>query len=105
MTNINTIKRTKKRRASRVTLTLTLFFIISFIFLMMALGNMDSYGDGDIEYVQVKVMYGDSLWSIADEATPEHRDLRKTMYDIIKHNNLESEILRPGQILEVPKVY
>ncbi|MBI9012068.1 MAG: LysM peptidoglycan-binding domain-containing protein [Clostridiales bacterium] len=108
MTNIQTVKikrHNKRRKANRVTIALTFIFIISFLFLMMTLGNLNSYGDGEVEYIKVTVQSGDSLWKIADEVTPEHRDLRETMYKIIIHNNLDSEIVYPGQLLEVPRVY
>ena len=106
MTNINMIKKNRrKRKANRVTFALTLIFIITFLSLMMTLGNMNSYGDGDVEYVEIRVRAGDSLWSIADQATPEHRDLRETMYEISKVNELDDEIVYPGQVLQVPKVY
>jgi len=71
----------------------------------MSLGNMDSYGDGEVEYIKVTVQAGESLWSIAEEFTPGHRDLRETMFQIIDHNELASEIIHPGQVLEVPRVY
>lgn len=108
MTNIQTVKikrHSRRKKTNRVTIALTFIFIISFLFLMMTLGNLNSYGDGEIEYIKVTVQSGDSLWKIADEVTPEHRDLRETMFKIIKHNNLESEIVYPGQLLEVPRVY
>jgi len=108
MTNIQTVKikrHNKRRKANRVTIALTFIFIISFLFLMMTLGNLNSYGDGEVEYIEVTVQSGDSLWKIAEEVTPEHRDLRETMFKIIKHNNLTSEIVYPGQLLEVPRVY
>lgn len=108
MTNIQTVKikrQNKRRKTNKVTVALTFLFIISFLFLMMTLGNVNSYGDGEVEYIQIRVSAGDSLWKIADDVTPEHRDLRETMFKIIKHNNLENEVVYPGQILEVPRVY
>lgn len=106
MTNINTVRRDKRRkRVNGVTVGLTFIFIVSFLILMMSLGNMDSYGDGEKEFIQIVVGSGDSLWKIAESVTPEHRDLRATMYEIVKVNDLDSEVIHPGQILKVPKVY
>ena len=108
MTNVQTIKikkKSKKAKTNKVTMALTFMFIVSFLFLMMTLGNVNSYGDGEVEYISVTVQAGDSLWKIADEVTPDHRDLRETMFKIIKHNDLANEIVYPGQVLEVPRVY
>ncbi len=105
MTNVNSLKRKPRKKTNRVTLTLTFIFIIAFLFLMMSLGNINSYGDGEVEYISVTVQAGESLWSISEEMTPGHRDLRETMYEIVQHNNLDNEIIHPGQVLEVPRVY
>lgn len=106
MSNTNSIRKNRTRKkTSGVTIALTFIFILSFLILMMSLGNMDSYGDGEVEYIEVVVRAGESLWSIAENATPEHRDLRATMYEIVKVNQLESEIIQPGQVLQIPKVY
>lgn len=105
MTNVNSINRRRRRKGNKVSLALTIMFIITFIFLLMSLGNMDSYGDGEVEYIKVTVEAGESLWSIAEKFTPGHRDLRETMYDIIDHNELVSQTIHPGQVIEVPRVY
>lgn len=102
---MTTTTRRRKKRGNQVSLLLTVAFILTFIFLMMTFGNLDSYGDGDKEYMTVIVMPGDSLWSISDKYTPESEDLRRTMHDIITYNELTSEIIYPGQELQVPKVY
>lgn len=97
--------KTNKRSFNNVTIGLTLILIITFFMLITTFGNMNAYGDGEQEFITVYVQSGDSLWSIADDYTPEHRDLRETMSIIRKYNHLESDDLRVGDKLEVPKVY
>ncbi len=50
----------------------------------------------------VIVTAGDTLWSIAEEYGGESSDIRDTMYQIKKLNNLKSSDLVVGQSLEIP---
>lgn len=54
--------------------------------------------------VEVVVVPGDTLWSIAREALSREADLRATVDHIMRVNNLPGSVLRPGQVLlvEVP---
>lgn len=56
--------------------------------------------------ISVTVSYGDTLWSIASEINEEHHDdsmdIRELVYDIQKFNGLESAMIQPGMVLEVP---
>lgn len=49
-----------------------------------------------------KVRSGDSLWDIAQTHTPAGRDVRDTIESIKRINELETSLIRPGQVLEIP---
>ena len=49
-----------------------------------------------------KVHSGDNLWDIAAEHTPAGHDIRNTIERIKSFNNLESSMIQPGQLLEIP---
>ncbi|MBN2796498.1 MAG: LysM peptidoglycan-binding domain-containing protein [Clostridia bacterium] len=95
----------KRKSFNNVTLGLTIILILTFFMLINTFGNLNAYGDGEQEFITVQVKAGDSLWSIADAYTPDHRDLRETMSIIRRYNHLNSDNLMVGDQLEVPKIY
>lgn len=50
----------------------------------------------------VVVSRGDTLWEIADRFSPDSADLRVVVRELVELNELESKVLRPGQVLQVP---
>lgn len=57
---------------------------------------------GQQETESVLVAPGDTLWEIADRFSPESVDLREVVQELVQLNRLESKVLRPGQVLQVP---
>lgn len=57
----------------------------------------------DIEYHQVEVVKGDTLWNIALSYLTEGIDVRKLIYDINELNEIESSYIYPGDIIKIPK--
>ncbi len=55
-----------------------------------------------LETADHTVHAGDSLWEIADEYTPEGRDVRNTIEAIKRLNHLGGSVIQPGQVLEIP---
>lgn len=55
-----------------------------------------------LETADYKVRSGDNLWEIADDYTPEGRDVRNTIEAIKRLNDLDSSVIQPGQLLEIP---
>jgi LysM repeat protein len=49
-----------------------------------------------------RVRAGDTLWTIAEQVGPEDTDLRAVVAEIVDLNDLESNLIRPGQSLLVP---
>lgn len=108
MATINSINKTNRRnrkRINRLQITVTLMLIITFLFLLTTLGNFNSYGDSETVYINVIVDTGQSLWSIAEEYTPDHRDVRETIRLMVNANNIESTVIYPGDLLKVPQIY
>lgn len=54
------------------------------------------------EKVYIDVMEGDTLWGIAAIHAPDHEDIRKYIDRIKKVNQLETSVLKIGQVLELP---
>ncbi|MDE0120908.1 MAG: LysM peptidoglycan-binding domain-containing protein [bacterium] len=57
---------------------------------------------GQQEMEAVVVSPGETLWEIADRFSPESVDLRVVVRELVELNGLESKVLRPGQVLQVP---
>lgn len=50
----------------------------------------------------VVVQPGETLWEIADRFTPESADLRVVVTELVTLNGLQSKVLKPGQVLQIP---
>jgi len=60
-------------------------------------------GLDDESYIVVTVKSGDTLWSLAREHGPDHRDIRETIDRIRRINGLDQRVsLRPGEQLTIP---
>lgn len=49
-----------------------------------------------------KVRSGDTLWDIADDHTPRRGDVWNTVEEIKDLNDLDSTVIHPGQVLQIP---
>lgn len=56
----------------------------------------------DRTYKEIIVEKGDTIWNISLKYTPKNKDIRKTVYEIKKINNIDNSIIIPGQIIKVP---
>lgn len=54
-----------------------------------------------VSAVEVSVNPGDTLWSLAQDASTDD-DVREVMAAITEINNLESSQLQPGEVLHIP---
>jgi LysM repeat protein len=52
--------------------------------------------------VDYKVRSGDTLWTIAETVVPAGHDVRGTISEIRHLNDLDSSLIVPGQVLEIP---
>lgn len=59
--------------------------------------------DADMNYFFYTVESDDTIWSIACEHTPENKDVRKTVYEILNLNNIETNELKAGMRLAIFK--
>lgn len=59
-------------------------------------------GRGQPAYAEVTIRRGETLWGIASAyATPE-TDVRRLVHEIVRLNDLDGALIRPGQVLRVP---
>ncbi|SKA86677.1 LysM domain-containing protein [Caloramator quimbayensis] len=78
------------------------FFIIVFAAILVMFFVFENKTKAENTYTRVTIYKGDTLWKIAKEYGPKNKDIRKTIYEIKKINNLETSILIPGEQLIIP---
>ena len=85
----------------------TILLIVGVILFINLLIPDKIYSHKELEYKEVIVLRGETLWTIAKEEQEnntyfEGKDIRDIIQDIKKANNLKSSILRTNQTLEIP---
>lgn len=101
-------RRVVKKKNGKV-LTLVLGVLIGLLFsyaFQIPSGVPKAGAVSEIErtaYVDVIVQEGDTIWNLAKKHTPEH-DIRKTIYNIKKANDLSTADIYPGQLLKIPQI-
>ncbi|NMB38410.1 MAG: LysM peptidoglycan-binding domain-containing protein [Firmicutes bacterium] len=85
-----------KRIVSFITAVL-LLMSLSIITVVLYYNNNNS----PVEYTEVTVMHGDTLWTIAKSAAP-NVDPRKVVWEIQERNQIYSNKIYPGQTLKIP---
>lgn len=56
----------------------------------------------DDSYVTHRVSAGDTLWDIAAAHTDPADDVRRTVFEIRRVNDLDESVIHPGQVLRIP---
>ncbi|MEA1974409.1 MAG: LysM peptidoglycan-binding domain-containing protein [Bacillota bacterium] len=78
---------------------LTIVFILLFSLLT---NTYKSFAMNEVEYIEVKIKSGDTIWNIAKEYRQENQDIRELVYIIIKVNNIKNSIIYEGQKIKIP---
>ena len=84
---------------TRVAVLLTLVIAVIVLLLANAVG---ASGPDSTVYAEHRVAAGDTLWDIAAGYTPAGADVRNTIVDIRRANDLDGSIIVPGQTLRIP---
>lgn len=95
--------RKEKRRTFIIGLCAsTVLMAFLFFGLLKAIGGTDNLED-NINYIQVSVESGDTLWDLIKESNPEYRgDIRELVY-IAKNKNGTVELMA-GDVIAIPVV-
>lgn len=96
----------KKKYRIKSKIRFTLFLTISLLLIFSAAGTViGTYNAESLTkttYSEIRVQTGDTLWDLAKEFGPDHKDIRKIIYEICKVNDVSAESIYPGQILFIP---
>lgn len=80
--------------------------LIAILFIVLSSVNK-TFSHTDIQYKEVSVIAGQTLWSIASNEKLQNeyynnKDIRYIVYDIKKHNNLTQSYISEGEVLNIP---
>lgn len=85
----------------RFTLFVALVIILFTTAVNFALGLNTADSATIVEYVDVEISSGDTLWSIASEYMDD-ADIRKSVYELCQINNINASELQAGMTIQVP---
>ena len=90
-----------RARALVIISTIAVFLVLLLASAVYAAGDDLATGD-DPATTAYRVRSGDTLWEIASDRGPVGGDVRKVVEIIRKVNGLETTIIHPGQLIEIP---
>ena len=96
------MKRYRIKNKFRFISFLTVLIVVASFTFGSALGLFDAAASEPRVYNRIKVEAGDTLWNLALEYGPENQDVRRTVYDICKLNDVSADSLAAGTYLLIP---
>lgn len=89
-------KRRCRRNRARALLILA-FILVALCSKSFAKSNKQQ----EAEIITYTISRGDTLWNIAKEYTPSNKDIRQTIYEIEKLNNMSNASIYEGQQIQI----
>ena len=84
----------------------TLFICICVISIVAlsntVLGFNDASGLTKVNYAEIEIQSGDTIWEIASSFNNDGLDIRKVVHEICEINEITADQLHPGMIIQVP---
>ena len=89
------------RAPSRLLVLLVVVGVFSLLLLVSAVQATDRIAATEVHEVH-EVQAGETLWDIAATVTRPGGDVRATVFDLKRLNDLDGSVIVPGQVLTVP---
>lgn len=96
------MKRYRVKNAKRFVGFLTVLLLIISFSAGTILGIFDASSKDAMSFTTVQVQSGDTLWQLARTYGPTDKDVRETIYQICKINDVTAENLQVGQYISIP---
>ncbi len=84
----------------------TVFVVLTIVILTtavnFALGFNTAASLTRTDYMDVQIVSGDTLWSIAENYMPQDMDTREAVYKLCKVNNISASELYAGMTIQIP---
>jgi LysM repeat protein len=87
---------------ARVVVLLITVAVVLVLLLATGVGATVAGTAADDGYVTHRVVAGDTLWDIASGCTDPSEDVRRTVHEIRRINDLDGSLIVPGQVLRIP---
>lgn len=80
-----------------------LMFTITIVSIIFFVKNNKVYSSTyKVNYNEVLIGEGDTLWDIAITNMPDKYDARKMVYEIMEFNHMKDTCILPGDLIKVP---
>lgn len=76
-------------------------FILVLLVLAISHISIAKTNTTEAETITYTITKSDTLWTIAKQYTPNNKDIRQTIFDIEKLNNLKNATIYPGQEIQI----
>ena len=86
----------------RFTVFVTLMIILLTTVMNFALGLNTADSLTYVEYMDLEIMSGDTLWSIAETYMSDSIDIRVSVHELCRINNISADQLQAGMTIQVP---
>ena len=86
----------------RFTVFVTIMIILITTLVNFALGLNTAESLTYVEYMDLEIMSGDTLWSIAETYMSDSDDIRVAVYELCKINDISADQLQAGMTIQVP---
>lgn len=89
---------------NRIRFTVFVVLVILFVTLLanFVLGLNTADSATYIDYKEIEIVSGDTLWSIAEQYMTSNADIRKSVYELCKINDINAAQLQVGMTILVP---
>ncbi len=85
-------------------------FIVFLVVMIILITNIANFALGlntaasltKVQYMDVQISSGDTLWSIAETYMPDTMDTRQAVYQLCKLNNISANELYAGMTIQIP---
>lgn len=98
----NNSKRTRLKIKSKLRFCIFSTLVIALLVFAVSLLIMDGKAMTPVNYKNIYVYQGDTLWSIASRYLPKGTDLRSFILEIKTVNDIDEALLYTGQELIIP---
>ena len=86
----------------RFTIFLVVLILIGSSVIGLVSGSSVASSLSTNQYYFVEIESGDTLWTIAENYTPDDMDVRRVVFDICKVNDIQAEDVHDGMNIIVP---
>lgn len=86
----------------------TLFLVIIILTSIFITSNIFGFNEANsltrVDYYEIDVEAGDTLWQLAEEYMNNGKDTRENVYELCEINNIAADQLKTGNTILIPNI-